>query len=620
MSIHSLRGLGILVLVGLMNVPALFGTEYTYTKIADNAPGSILALGGFIGPFLINSSGEAAFTAQQSGGTRGIYTGSGNALNTVVAGDSPRVLSVTAFNDSGVLVFETPGSAVYTATLGGTPFQVSTGTGTSILPSINNAGTVAYGMLSNSILARTGSGAVQTLVSETDLMRANALSAPLLAGLSINNSGRVAFYATGVQTGTGCSCGIFTVAAGSPAMQVSPFQQNISIAPQINDTGAVVFAGTYQNVKGVFIASGGQVAAAVDLGAQVVSLGHSIATMNNKGEVVYWAKFGISPFVEGIFTGPDKVADKVIGTGDPLFGSVVSDIFDPQNNGRFLNDSGQVVFNYGLSNGVRGIAVATPVSSGAALPKIAANGIVNGASFASDAPAAPGAIVSIFGDNFIAQLAVPSGDPLPVSLQGVSVTFSGIPAPIFFVAPGQINVQVPFGVSGPAATVVVTTPAGTSNSETINIAPASPAVFTTSQNGSGQGVVVFGNTATIVGPIKTGTDWRPAKTGDTITIYANGLGAVNPPINDGWNSCDKSICAPDLSNLTLRYTNVRPVVKIGGVTVPDNLILFSGFAPQFAGLYQINLTIPDGITPSNQVPVSVQMGSITSSAVSIAMQ
>ena len=167
----------------------------------------------------------------------------------------------------------------------------------------------------------------------------------------------------------------------------------------------------------------------------------------------------------------------------------------------------------------------------------------------------------------------------------------------------------------------VTTPAGTSNTETINLASASPAIFTASQNGSGQAVVVFANTTTIVGPIRSGTDWRPAKTGDTITIYINGLGAVTPPINDGWNSCDQSICAPDFSNLTLRNTAVRPVVKMGTVTVPDNLILFSGLAPQFAGLYQINLTIPDGITLSNQVPVVVQIGSTSSPAnVSIAMQ
>jgi uncharacterized protein (TIGR03437 family) len=96
---------------------------------------------------------------------------------------------------------------------------------------------------------------------------------------------------------------------------------------------------------------------------------------------------------------------------------------------------------------------------------------------------------------------------------------------------------------------------------------------------------------------------------------------VNPAINDGWNSCTQPICAADFSNLTLRNTAVRPVVKVGGVSVPDSAILFSGFTPLFVGLYQTNLTIPVGITPSNQVPVLIQMGNNQSPPnVTIAMQ
>jgi uncharacterized protein (TIGR03437 family) len=634
MGTNQLVRLGALALVGVLAVPGLFGATYTYTKITDDAPGSTLgAFTSFLGPFLINSSGAVAFTAKSGDvGEVGVYTGSASGINTVYVGglnlNSPLVFAATGFNDSGTVVYLTEARAVYTATAGGTPFMVSapTSTGNSaIFPGINNAGTVAYGAdeLNNSILTRTGTADAQTLVSNTALPGSNALTAPTLTGLSINNSGTVAFYALDVASGASCRCGIYTAGPGAPT-PVAPLQENLSsgTVPQLNENGAIAFLGTYQSVKGVFVASNGQIAAAVDLGTQVVSLGAANnVSLNSQGQVAYWAKFGISPFVEGIFTGPDKVADKVIGTGDPLFGSVVSSIAEPQVAGRFLNDNGQVAFSYKLSNGLSGVAVATPVASGTPPPSLAANGIVNGASFDGEAPTAPGAIVSIFGSNFISQLTVPSGDPLPTSLQGVSVTFNGTEAPLFFVAPGQINAQVPYEVSGSSATVQVTTPAGTSNTETINLAPASPAIFTTSQNGSGQAVVVFANTTTIVGPVKTGTDWRPAKTGDTITIYTNGLGAVTPPINDGWNSCDQSVCKPDFSNLTLRNTTVRPVVTIGGVTVADNLILFSGLTPAFAGLYQINLTIPDGITASNQVPVVIQMGATSSPMnVSIAMQ
>jgi uncharacterized protein (TIGR03437 family) len=618
---NRLLKLAVPVLMALSAVPVLLGTQYTFTKVTDDAPGSTLGLTSFIGPYLINNSGTVAFTAEPSSTLeRGVYVGSGDGtIKTVFVGGltvgSPRVGAATGFNDSGTVVY-TAGAGVYTGTAAGaTPFQVASQTGSStILPGINNAGTVAYGVMNNQILTRTGTADAQTLVSDTELPRANELLAPSLAGLSINNSGTVAFFATSVKTSAGsCNCGIFTKATSGGAAEATPFIANINISPQINDNGAVAFAGLYQGTKGVFVASGGQIGAVVNLGTQTVSLDTKNVSLNSKGEVAYHAKFGISPFVQGIFTGPDKVADKVIANGDPLFDSVVEEILVPQTPGRFLNDKGEIAFGYRLTNGLAGVAVATPVSSGAAPPKIFDSGVVNGASFASGAAVAPGAIVSIFGTNFISQLTVPPSTPgpLPTSLGGASVTFDGVPAPLFFVAPGQINAQVPYGVSGSTATVQVSTPAGTSNTETINITPQSPAIFTTDQTGFGQGVVVFANSTTIVGPVVSGRDWRPGKAGDTITIYINGLGAVDPPINDGWNSCDLSICAPDFSNLKLRTTTVRPVVKIGNVTVPDGNILYSGLTPLFAGLYQINVTIPDGITPANNVPVVVQMGNTT---------
>jgi uncharacterized protein (TIGR03437 family) len=627
MRTHALVRLAGLALLTLLTVPLLFGAEYTFTKITDDAPGSTLGLAIFGGPFLINNNGLVVFTAQKTSTLQnGVYAGSGNGLTTVYEGgltlDSPRVNWATGVNDSGVIVYE-GGGGLYTITAGGQPFLVSPPTGSSVIrPAINNAGTVAFGGSgNNSILTRTGTGPVQTLVSDTELPRGNQLFAPLLNGVSINNSGTAAFYASNVASGTGCSCGLYTKNPSGAATAVSQLQQNISLPFQINDSGAVVFSGTYQGTKGVFIASGGQIAAAVDLSGQTVSL-PGFVSMNNQGEVAYIASF-LVPSLSGIFTGPDKVADRVIATGDPLFGSIVSDIVTPQVAGRFLNDKGQVVFAYRLSNGLSGVAVATPMASNAQLPKIATGGILNGASFSGDAPVAPGEIVSIFGDNFATKLAgpPPTPGPLPTSLEGVSVTFNGAKAPLFFIAPGQINAEVPFEVTGTSAVVQVTTPAGVSNTQNITIAPASPAIFTAAANGVGQGVIVFANTVTIVGPVQPGTDWRPAKAGDTITVYATGLGAVTPPINDGWNSCDLSICKPDFSNLTLRNTTVRPKVKIGNVNVPDNMVLFSGFAPAFAGLYQLNITIPDGVTPGGSVPVVIQMGNVSSPQnLTIAMQ
>jgi len=77
-------------------------------------------------------------------------------------------------------------------------------------------------------------------------------------------------------------------------------------------------------------------------------------------------------------------------------------------------------------------------------PSVPAGGVINAASGASvTAPVAPGSLVSIFGSNLASGLAQADSIPLSTSLNSVSVTFNGIPAPLLFVSGGQINAQLP---------------------------------------------------------------------------------------------------------------------------------------------------------------------------------
>src|SRR5579872_2947346 len=87
MRVNRVFRLSFLVLIGSLVVPA-FATDYTFTKITDDAPGSTLgAFTSFLGPFLINSSGTVAFTARSGNvGEVGIYTGSASGINTVYVG------------------------------------------------------------------------------------------------------------------------------------------------------------------------------------------------------------------------------------------------------------------------------------------------------------------------------------------------------------------------------------------------------------------------------------------------------------------------------------------------------------------------------------------------------
>ena len=84
-------------------------------------------------------------------------------------------------------------------------------------------------------------------------------------------------------------------------------------------------------------------------------------------------------------------------------------------------------------------------------------------------------------------------------------------------------------------------------------------------------------------------------------IYCGGLGTVSPAVTAG-NPAPYS----PLSSVPVLVT-----VTIGGVTTNS---FFAGLSPGFAGLYQINATVPSGIAPGNQVPVTIAVAEKSSGA------
>src|SRR6185436_7684106 len=85
------------------------------------------------------------------------------------------------------------------------------------------------------------------------------------------------------------------------------------------------------------------------------------------------------------------------------------------------------------------------VATARAAPAVADSGVVNGASFASGQKVAPGSIISIFGSNLSELIRGAIRLPLPLALGHVSISF---PGRFFFVSPGQLNVQVPWELTG----------------------------------------------------------------------------------------------------------------------------------------------------------------------------
>ena len=242
-------------------------------------------------------------------------------------------------------------------------------------------------------------------------------------------------------------------------------------------------------------------------------------------------------------------------------------------------------------------------------PAIAQGGVLNAANGIS--PVTPGALVSIYGTSLAGGLAQADTIPLSNSLNQVSVTLNGIPAPLLFVSQGQINAQVPWnvlpnGTSG-TASIVVTNNGQTSVSQNVPVGPFSPGIFAIGTIAVAQNVV-DASVAAPVGAI-AGIQTHPATINDPfgLAILCTGLGAVDSSISNGANSGD-----------ILRRTLTQPTVLVGGQPVN---VVFSGLSPQFVGVNQINVTLPPGTPTGNAVPLQISIGGIvTTNTITIAVQ
>ena len=229
-------------------------------------------------------------------------------------------------------------------------------------------------------------------------------------------------------------------------------------------------------------------------------------------------------------------------------------------------------------------------------------GVANAASYSQSFAA--GGILSVFGT----QLAPASGSapslPLPIMLAGTTVTINGYNAPLYYVSPKQLNIQIPYEVvngSTEALSSLTVDNNGASSTYSFYVAAAAPGIFTTNSQGTGPGAIL--NTSYQLVDAS-----YPATPGSTyIQIYCAGLGPVTNQPADG---------AVALS-VPLSKTTTTPQVTIGGVPATD--VTFSGLAPSFVGEYQVNVLVPAGVAAGSAVPVTVSIGGATSNTVTIAV-
>ncbi len=242
--------------------------------------------------------------------------------------------------------------------------------------------------------------------------------------------------------------------------------------------------------------------------------------------------------------------------------------------------TGAVTITAAVPNSPQTAAVRFNVTPAPALP---ATGVASAATFAAG-PVAAGQILSLFGTSLAASTSQASSFPLPVELAGTRVLIGGVPAPLLYVSPGQINLVTPNQLRGLAgsgtsltlyAGPLATTPAR------INVVRSAPGVFTVL--GAGAGAVTHAD-----GSVVSRTN--PLQPGEFVSVYLTGLGPLEPSVADG---------------------EAAPSEPLARAAVPVRLlldaqpaeVLYAGAAPGFAGLQVVVARVPGGLRRFPEVVV-----------------
>jgi uncharacterized protein (TIGR03437 family) len=213
--------------------------------------------------------------------------------------------------------------------------------------------------------------------------------------------------------------------------------------------------------------------------------------------------------------------------------------------------------------------------------------------------AAPESIAAAFGVNMSQQTQAAASVPLPTTLAGVSVRIrdsQGVErnAPLFFVSPGQINLQIPPGTATGTATVTVSTGA----TGQVEIKTTSPGLF--AANADGQGVP-----AAVVLRVKA----NGAQSYEQIAQF-NGTRFMPMPIDLG--------PAGEQVFLVLYGTGLRfrfsAIATLGGM---EANVLYAGAATGFVGLDQVNLAVPRALIGRGDMDLVLRVNSAPANPVRI---
>lgn len=222
---------------------------------------------------------------------------------------------------------------------------------------------------------------------------------------------------------------------------------------------------------------------------------------------------------------------------------------------------------------VQSISGGVQIQAGSTTQLIAPSGILNGASLLPG-PVSPGEVVTLFGSIWTT----------PVIL------FNGVPAPVIYAGPNQVNLVVPFGLDLSAPAQVQIQQGGVIANLSVPVAAASPGILTQSTTGTGPGTILSQD-------YSLNSFSHPAARGSVLQVYATGFGVLNPLPLDGLIA---AVLATPSSSVT---------ATIDGVPAP---VTYAGAAPGLInGAIQVNVQIPSTVKPNPAAALSLSMGGFT---------
>ena len=480
---------------------------------------------------------------------------------------------------------------------------------------------------------------VQAVPSSVSFGQAGAFNTPQTLTISNTGSSQVSLTMTVVQ-GAGHTSSVSQVLVNNSSSATVAVPANGTNTVSVSLTGSTPPAGRYE---GVITVSGGPVPLTIPymyvigdgIPYDVIPLGGAFD--GAVGAQIPWTQL-CDNTNNSCINDYGPIAVQVIDQyGVPVSGVPVS-WGVTKGGGSYVNDPNYTDF-FTDSNGLAGATVIVGTTPGPqefsanvigmVLPfdgyarvASALTSIQDAASYQTGA-IAPGSWIAVYGTNLTDATQGNNGtdfpfahcylcnvlnQPLPMGIDGAAFSFDttnlSVPGRFSYVSPGQLNVQIPWELTGQTSAVVKSIVNYTySPTQTFQLAQYSPGFF--------QVPIGSANAAAENPDYSIVTASNPATRGSYVQLFMNGLGPVNctagPPSCTSNNQPADGFGAP---SSPLAKTAATPIVTIGGQ--PAN-VLFSGLAPGFASLYQVNVDVPANIATGRQ-PITFSIGGVSAPA------